>query len=483
MKKHPITTSKLSEPSYFLNFLLFKGTSPQFNFNFLCCTLICILPFFTSCKHNSKPEQYNALAGNALLFHNCSEQLTNVIVFDIFKPPVASRIYTYSYLAAYETMRQQYPSYKSMAGIINQFKIVPKPKKGVEYCFPLAGMAAFNRVGEQLTFSADLWDTFNKKFYPQFEKMGIPDDVYKRSVEYGEEVARHVLKYADSDNYKQTRGVKFPVINLPGRWVPTPPAYADACEPVWTKTRHFLIDSSSQFKPATCAMYDMNPNSKYFHLLKQVYDISKNLTQDQKNIAAFWEDNGFVTHTYGHAMFATKKMTPPGHWLAIVRTVAKLKKLDMMRSAQAYVITSLAMHDAFIMSWDEKYKSNRVRPITVIEQYFDPNWMSFLQTPSFPEYVSGHSAISAAAGTVLTRIVGDNIAFTDSTENAYGFGVRSFTSFKQAYHETNDSRVYGGIHYRDGADEAMKQGEKVGNLVLKKLGADNDQYATANTKR
>jgi membrane-associated phospholipid phosphatase len=168
-------------------------------------------------------------------------------------------------------------------------------------------------------------------------------------------------------------------------------------------------------------------------------------------------------------MFASKKMTPPGHWIAIARTVMKNKKIDLMKCTQIYAVTALALHDAFIASWDEKYSSNRIRPVTVIGQFIDPDWMPFLETPSFPEYVSGHSAISASAGTVLTYLLGDSIPFSDSTEFIYGHGVRRFSSFKQAYSETSDSRVYGGIHYRDGVDAGMKQGEEVGNWVLKKL--------------
>jgi hypothetical protein len=438
-----------------------------------------ILIISPSCQTTSKAEGQKPVELDVSLFNSCSEQLTDVIVHDIFKPPVATRIYSYSHLAAYEAMRQQYPSYKTMAGRINQFGPVPAPQKGLEYCFPLAAIVAFNNVGEELTFSKEMWDEFRLKLNSKIAEYDIPDDVYQRSVDYGNLVAAHELKYAYSDNYKQTRGRKFSVINLPGRWVPTPPTYADACEPVWNSVRHFVIDSAAQFKPTPCAPFDMTPGSKYHKLLTEVYDISKNLTEEQKKIALFWDDNAFITHVSGHMMYATKKMTPPGHWLAIARKVSETRKLDMMKTAEVYLVTSLAMYDAFIASWDEKYKSNRVRPVTVIGQYLTPNWMPFLETPAFPEYVSAHSAISAAAGTVLTRLVGDNIAFTDSTEHQYGFGVRSFTSFNQAYNETNISRVYGGIHYRDGATEGMKMGEKLGSWVLTKLYPDSTNVMAA----
>ena len=423
-----------------------------------------------SCKQKVSPEEYNKAASDPGLFHQCSFQLTDVIVHDIFKPPVASRIYTYAYLGAYETMRRQFPEYKSMAGIINQFTAVPEPDKDKAYSIPLAAVVAFNEIGEALTFSKDMWDAFSDSFYVKYEKMGMPGEVYQNSIDYGKTVAKHILKYADSDYYKETRsGVKYTVKQEDGRWVPTPPAYTSACEPQWNKTRFYTLDSASQFRPAPCAPYDMNPKSSYYKLLKDVYDISQQLTQGQKDIAYFWDDNAFVTNVSGHIMFGTKKMTPAGHWIAIARTVLKDKKVDMMKCAELYMVTSLALHDAFIASWDEKYRSNRIRPITVINQYIEPGWSSFLENPPFPEYVSGHSAISASAGTVLTKLLGDNIAFIDSTEFIYGHGVRSFISFKQAYRETSDSRVYGGIHYRDGVEAGMKQGEQVGEWVLRQL--------------
>lgn len=290
---------------------------------------------FGACKQKASPDEYNIAASNPDLFHQCSVQLTDVIVYDIFKPPVASRIYTYAYLAAYETMRQQYPEYKTMAGIINEFTPVPEPDKNKDYCFPLAAAVSFNKIGEELTFSKDMWIAFTDSFYHQFREMGIPDDVYERSVMYGEKIAEHIIKYSDSDNYRQTRsGEKYTIKNEPGRWVPTPPTYAAACEPQWNKTRFFTIDSASQFRPAPCAKYDMSPKSEYYKLLRGVYDIGNQLTQEQKDIAYFWDDNAFVTNISGHVMFATKKMTPAGHWIAIARTVLKNKRVDMMKCAE-----------------------------------------------------------------------------------------------------------------------------------------------------
>jgi hypothetical protein len=62
------------------------------------------------------------------------------------------------------------------------------------------------------------------------------------------------------------------------------------------------------------------------------------------------------------------------------------------------------MFEAFISCWDEKYRSNVIRPETVINQYIDENWKPALQTP-FPEYTSGHSVVSTVSSNILTSIL------------------------------------------------------------------------------
>lgn len=128
--------------------------------------------------------------------------------------------------------------------------------------------------------------------------------------------------------------------------------------------------------------------------------------------------------------------------------------------------------DAFMACWDEKYRSDRIRPETVIRNQLDPNWQPLLQTPPFPEYPSGHSVISASSAQILTHYFGENFSFDDTTEMPYGLPVRSFTSFQEASKEAANSRFYGGIHFMDAIDDGLKQGKSVGNWVLKKIALD-----------
>lgn len=433
------------------------------------CLVTLLLVAVVSCRKPASPAEYTAKAANPDYYDAVLNKLTQVVIHDIFSAPAASRIYSYASLAGYEALVPFEANYESLGGKLQHFQNGPQPEANKAYCFPLASTRAFLTVARALTFSVDIYDAFEKPFYQQYKTDGVPDDVFERSMAYGEAVAKHILAYAAQDNYKQTRGFKHTVTNLEGTWVPTPPAYMDAAEPQWNKLRCWAMDTCSQFSPPRPFRYTLTKGSPYQKEVNETYRTGKNLDKQQQEIAYFWDDNAFVMNVAGHVMYASKKMTPGGHWMAIAQTVARQKKLNLMRSVELYALTSFALSDGFISCWDEKYRSNTVRPETVINKFIDPKWTPFLQTPPFPEYPSGHSVISTAAATVMTQLVGDDIAFTDSTEFSYGQGVRSFTSIRQAADEASISRLYGGIHYRSALVNGQLEGEKVGKWVLQKI--------------
>ncbi len=396
--------------------------------------------------------------------------LTGVIVYDIMSPPQASRVYAYSSIAAYEALRPGHPGYRSLAGQLNGLGPIPGPEAGAEYSPPLAGLHAFLSVARALTFSRARMDSLRSAVDARFRGMGIPGPVFARSVAYGDTVARYILAWAAQDHYLQTRGYpKYTVTRAPGTWVPTPPAYMDAVEPHWAELRPFVMDSASQFRPAPPLPFEMKPGSPFYAQAKEVYEIGKGLTGEQRAIASFWDCNPYVMHVQGHAMFATKKVTPGGHWMGIIGIAARKAGADLMGSADAYARTAVALADGFISSWDEKYRSSLIRPETVINTWLDEAWEPLLQTPPFPEYTSGHSVISTAAAQVLTDEFGPDFAFTDSTEVEYGLPARSFGSFEQAAAEAAISRLYGGIHYRRAIEEGIAEGRKVGQLVVRRV--------------
>ena len=419
---------------------------------------------------SSANGDYRSRAPDAELLHTAVHQMTSVIVYDIFSPPQASRAYAYATIAAYEAMRHDDSTYRTLAGQLNGLTPVPMPQPDSEYYLPLAGVHAFMTVGRALTFSQKRMDSLRTAMHERIRRMGVPASVFERSVAYGEQVAQHVLAWSKKDNFLQMRGMpKYTVTSEPGRWTPTPPAYMDAVEPNWAKLRPFVLDSSSQFRPRPPHRFDMTEGSPFYLQVKEVFEVGRNLTDEQRSIAAFWDCNPYVMNVRGHAMFATKKITPGGHWMGIVATAAHKSHASLLQSAEAYVRTAVALADGFISVWDEKFRSNVVRPETAINAHLDESWQPLLQTPPFPEYTSGHSGISTAAAVVLTDQFGDNFAFTDSTEMEYGLPVRSFSSFRQAAAEAAISRLYGGIHYRMAIEEGVTQGQRVGELVVQRL--------------
>lgn len=400
------------------------------------------------------------------LIHRSMKKLTDVIVYDIFSPPVASRIYAYPSIAAYEALIHDHPEYQTLAGQLNGLEEVPAPEANQEYSYPLASIHAFLTVGKALIFSEQDIEELEKEVYANYED-ALSGKVYDRSMAYGSTIAEHILAWANQDNYKESRSFpKFTVNDAPGRWQPTPPDYMDGIEPHWSKIRPFVLDSANQFVPPPPVEFSMDEGSPFYQQLMEVYETGKQLDDEETEVASFWDCNPYVSHHQGHVMFATKKITPGGHWIGIASIAARQSEADLMRSVETYALTSIALMDGFISCWDEKYRSSLIRPETLINIHLDEDWVPLLQTPPFPEYTSGHSVISSAAAIALTDLYGENFAFTDSTEYEYGLPPRDFPSFIKASEEAAISRLYGGIHYMMAIENGVDQGRDVGRFVV-----------------
>lgn len=427
----------------------------------------------TGCTQSKSPEEAGATSPDLLI--DAVHEISTVMVNDIFSPVVASRVYGYVSVAAYEAIALNTDEYNSLAGQVHELTEGPKiedPNVVPE----LASVHAMLEVGEALVFSVEWLENYQDSLYKSLRKNGLSSKALKASLAYGDAVAKHILEWADGDNYKETRGAaKYPVTDEPGRWIPTPPAYMDAIEPNWNSIRPMVLLSADQFKPVPPHPFNMEEGSEFYKQAYEVYEIGNNLTEEQIAIAKFWDCNPYAVQLKGHFMFSIKKITPGGHWMGIAGIAAKTAQADFARTAETYAQTAIALFDAFISSWDEKFRSNLIRPETVINQYIDPDWTPLLQTPPFPEYTSGHSTISRAAAEALTELYGDNFYFEDTTELEFGLPVRTFNSFIEASDEAAISRLYGGIHYRMAAEHGITQGEGVGKFVANRLVLRNEQ--------
>ncbi|AMR32014.1 phosphoesterase PA-phosphatase [Mucilaginibacter sp. PAMC 26640] len=427
-----------------------------------------VMLLITSCKKSD----YQKVTDNPELYRITVKRLNDIVLENNFPPVIASRNYAYANIAAYEVIAASDPKhFRSLAGQIKHLTAIPAPPKDKEIDYKFASILSFCVVGNAVTFPEGSMETYVDELKQKAKDAGMPSDVFKNTVAYSDSVAKHIMSWSKKDNYAQTRSAsKYTVKRTDGRWIPTPPMYAQALEPHWGEIRPLVLDSASQIPAPEPPPYNMtDKHSKFYKELMEVKTMVDSLTPEQKHMADFWDDNAFKLNVIGHASFATKKFSPGGHWMNIAGYATRLKKADFGTTVAAYTETSIALFDAFINCWYVKYQSNSVRPETVITKLINPDWRPYIQTPPFPEYISGHAVISSAAAEVLTHDFGDDIAYTDSSESEFGIAPRKFKSFRLAAKEAAMSRVYGGIHYKNACVEGNVQGRKIGGLVTGKL--------------
>ena len=433
-------------------------------FFYSCCIATCLF----SCKQNG---DYTKFTHDPILYCKTVKKINDVVLYNNFPPVIASRNYAYANIAAYECIAAGDSSYQSLAGQIKHLPVMPKPPADQKIDFHLAALLSVVKVGNAVTFPEGVLMDYWKELQESADSAGMPSDVLENTVAFSDTITAVIMKWSKGDNYAQTRSAeRYSVKTQDGRWIPTPPAYAQAMEPHWCDIRTLVLDSAAQFPPPPPPAYNLKDStSAYSKELMEVKKIGENLTEDQKHIADFFDDNPFNLHVIGHVMYATKKFSPPGHWMNIVGIAAKKSGADFNTTVASYTGTSIALFDGFISCWDTKFKMATVRPETVINKYFDPSWQPYLQTPPFPSYVSGHSVISAASAEVMTHFYGDNFSYTDTSELEFGIANRSFKSFRDAALEASWSRFYGGIHYRSDLEQGNKVGIEIGEFILKKL--------------
>lgn len=430
-------------------------------------TLLCMATSLLACKQ----KDYTKFTNDPNLFCKTVKRLNDVVLYNNFSPVVASRNYAYANIAAYECMVAGDSSYQSLSGQIKHLPAMPKPIRGQKVDFHLASLLAFVKVGNAVTFPEGvLLDCYNDLKHGA-DSAGMPSDVLKNTVAFSDTIVATVMKWSKGDHYAQTRSAeKFSVVNQEGRWTPTPPAYAQALEPHWGDIRTLFLDSSAQFLPPSPTKYNMkDTSSAYCKEVMEVKRAGENLTQEQKHLADFFDDNPFNLHVTGHVMYATKKFSPPGHWMNIVGIAATKAGADFDKTVAAYTATAIALFDGFVACWKAKYLYNTVRPETVINKLLDPSWQPYIQTPPFPSYVSGHSVISAASAEVMTHFFGDNFSYRDSSEREFGIPDLSFKSFRDAAWQASWSRLYGGIHFRSELVLGNAFGKQIGEYVLAHL--------------
>jgi hypothetical protein len=221
----------------------------------------------------------------------------------------------------------------------------------------------------------------------------------------------------------------------PGHWVPTPPANTyPPLEPLAGTWRTWNLREGSQFRPGPPPAYG---KARFEAELSEVYAVSKSLTAEQMRIADFWSDGPGT-------------VTPPGHWNQIALDMLEPAGWSTLLESRLFSALNTAQADAFIACWDAKYTYWSLRPVTAVRRLIKPSWLSYITTPQFPAYVSGHSTTSAAAATVLGAFFPDQADELDAMAE-----------------EAAISRLYGGIHFRSDNEAGLELGRRVGAVATR----------------
>jgi hypothetical protein len=396
--------------------------------------------------------------------------LSKVMMHDVVNPPAAARYYAYCMLGAYEIISQHDPTVIPLGNFLKQYKrpVISIPSK--QYDHRIAAIYCIMETGRLMLPSGYQLQDDEAQFVTEQQKAKVSRAVIDSSVAVGSYLAARIVEYAKADRYgKLSAQLRYTPVKGDAYWYPTPPAYMEAVEPNWKSIRPLIIDSCNQFVPLPPVTFSKDSSSDFYRLAKEVYDVVIKPTPEQLNIASFWDCNPFVVATSGHMSIGFKKFTPGGHWMNIAAIAAQKANLNFAETITVQMLTGITIMDAFISCWDEKYRSNRIRPETYINRYINLQWQPLLQTPPFPEYTSGHSVVSTAAAEVLTYLLGEQLMFTDNSEELFEIPARSFASFRQAAAEAAISRLYGGIHYRDAIENGQQQGKQIAAFIVSRL--------------
>ncbi len=411
------------------------------------------------------PALAAAPAGQRPTSHHAPDVLTGwlravyeQVRIERFSPPAAARAYAYVAIAAYEAVVGGMPKHRSLGGQLNDLGSLPI---AAGHHWPVALNEAIV-VTAQAVF-ADRSELSRAALADHATstaatiQAGITAPVVERSVAYGRRIGQEIAGRAMRDNYLATRGLAYTPPVGPDKWIRTPPNFGAAIEPHWGRIRSFALRSNDECKPPAPIPYSEEPGSPFWQQAEVVYNTSAGLDDARRTTALFWRDNPDGTTGL-----------PSGHWMLAACAVIEQERLDLGRAAEVLALLGIALADGFTSCWTEKYQTNLLRPVTYIQRLVDPGWNSFVNSPAFPEYTSGHSVGSAAAAETLTALLG-TVAYTDDTGLRNGYpGVR-YQSFWEAANEAAMSRLHGGIHYPMGIEAGLVQGAEVARKVLERI--------------
>jgi membrane-associated phospholipid phosphatase len=372
-------------------------------------------------------------------------------------PPIAARNQAIVHAAIYDAVNAFDGSHK-------QYLVNRKPPAGASMEAAVVG-AAYESLKSLFPQQTATFDAQRSRALAEIQATASAE---KAGFDFGVDVAKQIVNLRSQDGSDKAQAPYTPG-NNPGDWQPTPSDgettnndtnLKPAALPKWGLVTPFAMSSPTQFRPDNLPEYSSPRYARELNFVKNNGgEISSSRTADQTQIAQFW------------AYDRDDTFRPPGQWNQIAQEVALDKGTSLKDNARLFAQLNIAQADAGIVAWNAKYTYQQFRPITAIRNadkdnnpntQADPNWEPLLDTPPFPDYISGHATFGGAAATVLASYFGDNTSFNIPSQELPGV-ARSYNSFSQAAQENGISRLYGGIHI----NAANVDGVQVGNDVAK----------------
>jgi hypothetical protein len=198
----------------------------------------------------------------------------------------------------------------------------------------------------------------------------------------------------------------------------------------------WVIDSHSQFRAPGPPALTSAPYTADFNETKLMGRIdSADRSTDETLYSRFWNAS-----------------TANFFWNQVALNLAEERHLTFSEKSRLLGLLNIAMADAGIGCWDTKYTYPFWRPISAITlaatdgndfTTADAGWLPLITTPAHPEYTSGHSCVSGAAGRVLSLQFGENTSFSIVSDSPSMAGVvRSFANFTDALEEVKNARIF-----------------------------------------
>ena len=390
----------------------------------------------------------------------------------------ADRAQAYCGIAAYESVVPGMPNYRSLEGQLKDFPVLPDIEKGKAYHWAASANAALADMNRKLfptTSAANKTkiDSLETALQTQFATE-TNDATLQRSIAFGKEIAAKVFAWAATDGSANVNPPYVPAPEFigPAFWVQslgpgnilltTPPNLSPsavnpyAANPYASQRRLLVPGVSNGVYIQPLPPYSTHPASRFYAIVKDVYDKSQSLTPEQTAAALYTRDG--PGYPGGGTMVAT------------LSQVIEQSKCNLDVAALAYAKTGIAQHEASVILFTLKYKYNVVRPINYIRDVLGhKDWVGLFNTPGHPEFPSGHATVAAAVTTALTDVFGRHFHFTLHTYDFVPLPPRSFNSLWDLAKEQSNARVWAGIHYQVTCDRSLGLGYKVSTNVLRKV--------------